>query len=159
MKNFKLKQARSEIKANPAQVGKAVYDILSKPQERQEVGETVEAMTARYYRELFDTITENKGKYESPFYIVVQRKKEFWATNVLRQWFISRQTRPAASFLRSDWPNADHDLWEIDTKDQRVQFLYTLPTAQDSASIMKNAQQYSPDLINTIKAFNEGKLA
>lgn len=140
-----------------SKVGKAVYDILSKPQESQEVGETVDAMGPRYFDELFDTISANRDRLPSPFFIVVLRKKEPWALNVLRQWFVARETRPSAKFLRHEFPNHDHDVWLINTKDEKFQLLWTLPTAKDSLTIIKNAECYHPDLIKWIQSYNEGK--
>ena len=96
-----LKMSKDKIKANPAKVGQAVYDVLSRPQGTQEVGETVDAMTDRYYQELFATISNAKKMYDDPFYVVVLRKKESWALNVVRQWYIARQTRPRSIYLRS----------------------------------------------------------
>ena len=157
--NLKLVQSRDEIKANPAQVGKAVYDILSNPNlGSQEVGETMDAMTPRYYKELMATIETNNKKYDDEYYIVVLRKKEPWAMNVLRQWFVARQSKPSAKVLREDYPNHDLDLWRIDPKQYSVNFVWTLPTAQDSRTILANKECYSEDLVKTITMFNEGKL-
>lgn len=160
MRNYKFIQDKSELAKNPAKVGQAVFDIISKPisGHGQEVGETIDEMTPRYYKELYATIDANLSKYTETFFIVVLRKKEPWAMNVLRQWFIARKTRPAASVLRNDYPNHDHDVWKINSKDQNVQFMWTLPTAQDSASIMKSPDLYDPNLVQTIESFNSGKL-
>lgn len=139
-------------------VGQAVYDILSKPTESQEVGETLDAMTPRYYKELFATVEENKSRYKCPFYIVVLRKKEPWALNVLRQWYIARQTKPLASVLRNNYPNYDHDVWIVGSHGQDVQLEWTLPTAQDARTIMKNKFMYQEDVIECIDKFNKGLL-
>ncbi len=157
--NLPLIVPRDKLKVKGAQVGKAVFDILSNPnQSSQEVGETMEAMTPRYYQELLATVSANQHKFEAPFFIVVLRKKEPWALNVLRQWFVSRQTKPSAATLREDYPNFDHDLWQINSKDSSINFIYTLPTAQDAATILKNKECYDPALVETIVKFNEGKL-
>jgi hypothetical protein len=155
---LKFVQPRDEVKLQGAKVGQAVYDILSKPtHDTQEVGETMEAMTPRYYQELLATVEANKDKYDT-FFIVVLRKKEAWAMNVLRQWFVARASKPSAATLREDYPNFDHDVWRIDNKDSSINFLWTLPTAQDSATILKNKDCYDPALVKTISDFNEGRL-
>lgn len=156
--NLKLVQSRDEIKKDPAKVGQAVYDILSKPQSSQEVGETADAMAPKYFKELLAAVDGNKDKFESPFYVVVLRKKEPWAMNVLRQWFVSRGTRPDPKVLRQDYPNHDHDVWKVDSKSYDVALQWTLPTRQDSASILKSADQYDPSLVKWIKQFNNGSL-
>lgn len=141
-----------------SKVGKAVFEIMSKPQELQEVGETLEAMTPRYYEELFATVYANKDKYDAPFYITVLRKKEPWAINILRQWFIARQTCPTAKFLRDSYPNHDHDVWKINFPKSEFRLEWTLPTAQDSRTILQNRELYNEDLVKWIMQFNAGTL-
>lgn len=157
-KTLKLIQSRDEIKSDPAKVGQAVYDIATKPQYEQSVEETLDAMTPKYIDELYKTIDENKKNFKTTFYIVVLRKKEFWAMNVLRQWYVARQTRPSARVMREDYPNHDHDVWRVDPVACTVDFMWTLPTKQDCKTITDHPNQYSAELVATIKMFNEGKL-
>lgn len=159
MKALKLIQSRDEIKSDPAKVGKAVYDILSKPQSSQTVEETIEAMAPKYFQELLDCAESNKEKFESPFYIIVLRKKEFWAINVLRQWYVARQSKPSAKILRADYPNHDHDVYEIDSKSHEIKLIWSLPTKQDADTIIKNKQLYDEQTVGFIQDFNLGKLA
>jgi hypothetical protein len=141
-------------------VGKAVYDILCKnPSHTQEVGETIEGMSPRYRKELIDTIEKNIGKYKSPFYVVVLRKKEVWAMNVLRQWYVARQTRPSAKVLRRDYPNHDHDVWKVDGKTHQIDLEWSLPTAQDAKAILKTPDSYDRDVVKWLRLFREGRLA
>ena len=157
-----LKVSRDKIKANPSQVGKAAFELLSNPIPKQEVQETVDAMTPRYYKELMDTINNTLRKYEKTYYIVVLRKKETLGgnvTNVLRQWYVDRQTKPTAHFLRNEFPNHDHDVWEISPSTKEASFMWTLPTKTDCKSILKNRHFYDPSLVKTIQDFNAGKLA
>lgn len=156
--NLPLKVSAESLNPNPAKVGAAAASLLSKPYAPQSAEETTEAMTSRYYEELLSTVAANEKKYESPFYIVVLRKKEPWAINVLRQWFIARQTRPTPEFLRNEYPNHDHDLYKIDSKSGDVHLCWTLLSAQDCASVLKNKDAYSEDLVNWIMQFNRGTL-
>ena len=153
--------SRDKIKKNPARLGQAVYDILSKDQHMQTVEETTAAMTPKYFEELMKAVDRGCKDFESPFYIVVQRKKETLAgqvMNVLKHQYVTRQTRPYANFLRSEFPNADHDLYEVDSEKGTMTLLYTLPTAQDSKTILKNAECYDPKLVEWIVAYNRGTL-
>lgn len=156
-----LKVSRDKLKKDPSKLGKAVYDILSKPQATQTVEETMEAMTPKYFEQLMDAANRGAKVYQSPYYVIVQRKKETIAgqvMNVLKHAYIDRQTRPKAKFLRENWPNADHDVYEIDKTKGTISLLYTLPTSQDSKSILKNESLYDPNLVRWIKAFDAGKL-
>lgn len=154
----KLSWEKDEKTQRSSKVGEACYEILSKPQEMQEVGETLDAMTPRYWKELYETIYANKDKLSAPFYIVVLRKKEPWALNILRQWFIARQTKPTPAFLRETYPNHDHDLWRVNFPSSQVALEWTLPTAQDSATILKSRWLYHEDLVKWIVQFNAGRL-
>lgn len=158
LQNAKLRQSKDELKKDPAQVGKAVYESLLKPQEMQEVGETIEAMTPKYYEQILETVNSNSSKYDSPFYVVVLRKKEPWALNVLRHWYVARQTKPSAFVLREDYPNFDHDVWKVDGHSRDISLMWTLPTKQDAASILKNRWMYHEDLVKWITLYNEGRL-
>jgi hypothetical protein len=153
---------REKIKKNPAKLGQAVYDILSKDnQPIQTVEETIEAMTPMYFEELMKAVDKGCKDYEAPFYIVVQRKKETIAgtvSNVLHHKYIARQTKPFASFLRHEWPHADHDLYEVDSDKGTMTLVYTLPNAQDAKTILKNADCYDPKLVEWIVQYNNGRL-
>ena len=141
-------------------VGQAALNLLTKANsiyEMQEVQETVDAMTPAYYAELEDTIAKNRHKYESPFYVVCLRKKENFFINVLRQWFIARQTQPLACVLFRDYPNHDHDVWEIDSQGE-PKLKWTLPPGQEMQTIMKNPHLYHSDLVSWIKKYQDGFL-
>lgn len=152
---------KHKIKKNPAKLGAAVYDILSKEQPMQTVEETMEAMTPKYFEQLMQAIEKGCKDFKPPFYVIVQRKKETIGgsvVNVLKHQYITRQTRPYANFLRSEWPNADHDLYEINADKGTITLVYTLPNAQDSKTILKNAECYDPQLVQWIKDYDQGKI-
>lgn len=156
-----LVMPRDKIKKDPSKLGQAVYDILSKEQQDQSVEATVDAMTPKYFEELSKAVDKGCKDFESPFYIVVQRKKETIGgsvMNVLKHQYVTRQTKPYAYFLRSEFPNADHDLYEINSEKGTMTLLYTLPNAQDSKTILKNAECYDPKLVEWIVAYNCGNL-
>lgn len=155
---LKLVQSRDEIKANPSKIGQAVYDIMSKPQYDQTAEETTAAMTSKYYQELYKTIDDHKAEFQSPYYIVVFRKKEPWTINTLHQWYVSRQSRPSAKHIRGEHPHHDYDVWKIDTKACTVDFQWTMLSKQDCGTVMQHPELYDPELVATIKMFNEGKL-
>lgn len=141
-------------------VGQAAFSLLEKAHrthEMQEVQETVDSMTPAYFAELEDCIKKNKHKYSSPFYVVCLRKKENFFVNVLRQWFIARQSKPFASTLMQDYPNHDHDLWEINSHGE-PSLKWTLPPGQEQQTIMKNPHLYHSDLVQWIKDFQNGTL-
>ena len=156
-----LVMSRDKIKKDPSKLGQAVYDILSKEQHTQSVEQTVDAMTPKYFEELSKAVDEGCKKFKSPFYIVVQRKKETIGgaiMNVVHHKYVTRQTRPLAKFLRDEFPNADHDLYEVNSEKGTMTLVYTLPTAQDSKTILKNPEMYDPKLVEWIIYYNQGRL-
>jgi len=153
--------SKDKIKKDPSKLGQAVYDILNKEQQVQTVEQTVDAMTPKYFEELSKAVDEGCKKFESPFYIVVQRKKETVGgaiMNVLHHKYVTRQTKPRAVFLRTEFPNADHDLYEVNSEKGTMTLVYTLPNAQDSKTILKNSEMYDPKLVEWIVAYNQGIL-
>ena len=140
--------------------GKVAYDLLHKgieSNERQEVQETIDAMTPAYLAELEDCAKKNCRKFDGAFYIVCLRKKEAFFINVIRQWFVARQTKPLPDVLFRDYPNHDHDVWEV-TPSGETKLLWSLPPGQEQLTIMKNPNQYHKDLVNWIKDFQNGCL-
>lgn len=141
-------------------VGQAAYRLLDRAHEThemQEVQETINAMTPAYYSELESTIVKNRGRYCAPFYIVCLRKKENFFINVLRQWFIARQTQPLACVMFRNYPNHDHDVWEIDANGE-PKLKWTLPPGQEMQTIMKKPYRYHSDLVKWIKDYQDGFL-
>lgn len=141
-----------------SKVGEKIYEFMQKPQERIEVGEIVEEYSKKYVQEIQDTVNNNLDKYKSPFYIVVLHKKEPWSVNVMRNWFIARQTKPLASVLRHDYPNHSHTVYEVDSTAHKVDVLWNLPTKQDSRTIKKAKDLYDPTLVKWITDFETGRL-
>lgn len=139
-------------------VGQAVYDILSKPQENIEVGEILDEYKHEYLEEILTCINENKNKYEPPFYIVVLTKKEPWALNVMRNWFIARQTKPSAKWMRDQFPNFMQTVYSWHNKKEELKILWSLPIAQDAAVVLKNKDLYDPQLVKWVQDYDAGNL-
>jgi hypothetical protein len=157
----KLVVPKSCLSKSTAKVGEAVYNILSKEQKDQSVEETISAMTEKYFDELMKAAESGKDRFQSPYYVVVTRKKETLAgnvSNVLFHKYTTRQTKPKAKFLREEFPNADHDLYEIDAKNGSITLVFTLPTEQDSNTVLKNKHLYDPQLVKWIQDYNAGYL-
>lgn len=133
-----------------AKVGKAVYDILSKDQPMQTVGETVEAMSPAYLEELKDCVLKNQDRYESPFYVVVLGKKEMFALNAVRQWFIARQSCPLSTTLMNDYPNYFHEVYTFNKESGDCRLLWCLPAIWVHKEIMNHAETYHPQLVQWV---------
>lgn len=156
--NPQLVVSKDDIKPNPSKVGEKVYEFLQKPQDNIEVGEIIEEYAKSYVKEIQDVVSKGIHKYESPFYIVVLHKKEAWAVNVMRNWFVARQSKPSARTLRQDYPNHSHTVYCFDIKNHELKLLWNLPTWQDGLTILKNKHLYHPELVQWIQDFDSKKL-
>lgn len=156
--NPKLKVHKSEVNQNPSKVGQAVHDLSQKAPEHLSVEDIISEYGDKYTKEIVSALETNANKYEAPFYIVVLHKKEPWAVNVLRNWFVSRQTRPSASVLLMDYPNHMHTVYSYDKRTSELKLLWSLPTAQDAITIKKNGHLYDPQLLDWIRRYESGEL-
>lgn len=149
---------KSKIKKDSAKVGQAVYDILKKDQAPIEVQEVINEYQGKYLQEMESCIKQNMDKYEPPFYIIVLTKKEPWAMNVMRNFFIARQTRPLCAHLRHEYPNFMSTVYSFDKKKSELKILWSLPIKQDAAVVLKNRHLYDPQLVKWIEDCNSGTL-
>lgn len=155
---MKLIIPRDEINPNPSKVGQAAYDILSKPQPLQEVGETIDMITPDYLDELKKTVEENRSKYNPPFYVLVLGKKEFYAINVVRHWFVARQTCPLSSDLMRDYKNFFHEVYKYDDRTGDCVLLWVLPAIWTHEEILNHWETYDPQLVAWLWDHYQGKL-
>lgn len=139
-------------------VGQAVVDILSKDQPDQTVEETIEAFGPDFVKELQDTIEKNKGKYQSPFYVFILTKKEMWAVNVVRNFFIARQTNPSGLEMVKQYPNYMKTLYKVDSKKGTLELKWSIPGHQECLSICKTPSSYDPELVSWILQCYAGNL-
>lgn len=133
-----------------ARVGQAVADFSTKEALPMTCGELLEGFSAEFIKEFEKTINDNLGKFKDPFYILVLTKKEFWAENVIRNWFIPRQTAPYASNLMIEYPNHTKTLYIIDGTKGDLKVAWSIPAYQDCLSILKNPFIYSQELVKWI---------
>ena len=141
-----------------ARVGQAVADILSKNNSPMTCEEVLEGFGARFAQELESTINENMGKYESPFYVFALTKKEFWADNIVRNWFVARQTPPHALEMMIQYPGYTKTLYAINSTKGDLKVAWSIPGLEECKSICRNPGIYSTDLVEWIKQCFEGKL-
>ena len=149
---------QKEEKKEPAKVGKAVQEILSKDQPVVEVGEVISEYADEYTEMVKKTIADNLHKYDETFYVVVLTKKEPWAVNVMRNWFIAKRYKPSARYIRNNHPNHMQTVYSFNPKDCELKLLWNLPTYQDAVVILKNWALYHSDLVKWIRDYESGKI-
>lgn len=153
-----LKTSKDKLNKSTSKVGQAVYDILKKDQNPTSVEEILDEYQHKYTQEIEDTIQNNIDKYDPPFYIVVLTKKEPWALNIMRNWFIARQTRPTVKYLRGEYPNYMNTVYSVDKRSSELKILWSLPIKQDADVILRNKHLYDPQLVKWIEDCDSGAL-
>lgn len=127
-------------------VGQALSDVWDKDQSAQSVEETLEEWGPDFALQLEQCIQDNKEKYKGPFFIFVLTKKEMWAQNLVRNWFIARKTEPSKADMMADYAHATKTLYKIDAIRGRLDLLWTLPGIEDCKSIARTPESYDPSL-------------
>lgn len=128
-------------------VGAATKEILEKPQHEYQVQEIIDEYANKYVKELETAVQENCKRFESPFYVVVLHKKEPWALNVLRNWFIGRQTCPSIQTMWNSYKNFMHTIYEVDGDKGDIRLVRSLPSPDEAKVIVKNFHLYDSDLV------------
>lgn len=139
-------------------VGQEVFDILSKDQPMQTVGETLDTFGPDFAKFMEKTVEDNKEKYKSPFYILVLTKKDYFMPNLIRNWFISRQTPPHAFNLMEDYTNATKTLYIVDAQKGLCKLLWSLPGLDECFSIARHPLTFAPELVRWIELCFNRKL-
>ena len=141
-----------------ARVGQAVHDILNSSQSTTTVEEILDEYSLKFVKELEDTISKNEHKYDNVFHVFVLSNKEMWAENVVRNWFIARETAPDALDMVAQYPNHCKILYEVNKKSGELKVRWTIPGIQDCISIVKNPGLYDPTLYKWICDCFKGSL-
>src|SRR5271170_4336109 len=134
-------------------LGKLVQDAMSKPQGHVEVNELGNEMTDKYMMELFTTVEAGKKVYKDDFFVVVLTKREFVLTNVLRNFFLYRQSCPT--------PNYDQAVYHYQKKDNKLVLLWVIPDREFSFHIKDNILSLDKefkDLSQFVLDFADGTL-
>lgn len=139
-----------------SKVGQAVFEILSKKQPDVEVGEIISEYADEYAEQVREAVRRGALEYKNPFYIVVLHKKEAWALNVLRNWFITRQYKPFSSVMWRLFPNFTHTVYEYNGNELKI--LWSLPSPQEGKVILQNWHLYHPQLVKWVRDAQNGAL-
>jgi hypothetical protein len=141
-----------------ARVGQAVTDILSQDQPSYTAGEILDGFGMKFAEQLELTVNDSIGKFKNPFYILALTKKEFWADNVVRNWFIPRQTPPYGMDMMQQYPNHTKTLYIVDGQKGAIKVVWSIPAYADCISIAKQKALYHPELVDWVFKCFERKL-
>jgi hypothetical protein len=120
--------------------------------DRQEVGETNEALMQRFKDIIEDAVQKNydkgvKGKY----YIHIWLQKEPYANNAIRIYPQCRRTRP------SPYQGNDHYLWSVQDGGN-VTFEWCIPSKEITRYVLANPNKFDPDYVRQLRAYTRDKI-
>lgn len=144
-----------QLEENRKTVGACAVDLLVNSPGKQEVGETTQEMTKGYIEELIKTAKKGEELYgkEKHFYLCVQTRRERLLTNVIRNQFYPRQTRPT--------PHYDLALYFYEPKDEKITFIWCIPDRDTVLEMMDETFIPRPEerqLYGFVKSFINGTL-
>lgn len=139
------------VKGSDKTYGQLMQDAAAKT-DRQEVGETVAPIMARFKDIIEDAVQKNhekgvKGKY----YIHIWVQKEPFAQNALRIYPQCRLTRP------SPYQGHDHYLWSVEDGGI-VKFEWCIPKKEVVKHILTNPNEFDPEYVRMLRRYCNDKL-
>lgn len=139
------------VKGSDKTYGELMLEARQKT-DKQEVGETLEAVMKRFQDIIEDAVQKNyekgvKGKY----YIHIWVQKEPYAQNALRIYPQCRRTRP------SPYQGHDHYLWSVDDGGL-VKFEWCIPRKEVVKFILKNPNQFDKDYVAMLRRYCTDKI-
>lgn len=151
---------REKKPTNPTKsVGSVVLDMMSKSESPLTAGDILDGFSEKYIEVLKSTVDKEAHRYKSPFYVLVLSAKEMWAPNLVRNWFVARQTAPIALDMVELYPNHTKTLYSIVKEGQgEITLCWTLPGLPECESILKSPYLYHEDLVRWIKECFSGTL-
>lgn len=119
-------------------VGKLSLDLIDGASELDHSStEQMQQQLEDYERNVLECIESGKKTYPHDFYIVVETKKEPKLQNVLRNYFFHRSTCPT--------PTYDNVVYKYHKNDERVEFLWVLPSKETYKMMLNHALEIDAD--------------
>jgi len=100
-------------------VGKIALDLMSQPQENQDSIAQTREMLSDYEKNFYEAFKRGKAQFNGDFYLVVLTKKERTMQNVIRNYFLVRESCPT--------PNNDQIVYRYDNKKDIADLLWVIP--------------------------------
>jgi hypothetical protein len=142
MREKKVKETKSFTSQEAAKLAES-------PAPAPQVGEIV-SEEHKVYEQMFDSIISKHRDFAPIYFISIITKKDAFQPNVIRRRWVVRKSCP-----NPDW---DQEIYSFNNNLSELRLEWTLPSFQDSLTIMKNKDIYDPQLVGFIQSFRDGKL-
>lgn len=120
-------------------VGQAALNLLEKGDQKQSVVDTQKEMLGNYLDQVIEAAERGEKLFglENLFYVCVQTRRERLLSNVIRNQFYPRQTRPR--------PEYDLALYSYDPKTEDLRFEWCIPAKDMVEYILQNKHELPSD--------------
>lgn len=134
-------------------VGKIALDLQQKTPDTNDPIELQREMQKDFERNVLECVERGKKLFSGDFFVVVETKKERLFQNVLRNYFIPRETCPT--------PTYDNAVYHYKKFTDSLEFLWVIPS-KDTCELFLNNVLHIPEdqkeLLNYIIDFANGTL-
>ena len=117
-------------------VGKISSELLKKAPDSRDPIELQREIHKTYEKDFYECLRRGRQQYTGEYYVVVLTKKERLMENVLRNYFLCRTSCPT--------PEYDQTVYKIH-KDDKIQFLWVLPSKDTCEMFIRHAGEIVPD--------------
>ena len=138
-------------------VGKHALELMTKIPDSRDPVELEREMHKEYEKNVLECAATFKQANTIPigkwFYVVVLTKREPLMPNVLRHYFLARSSCPT--------PDYDQAVYAYDPHDDRIDFLWVIPSKDACLHLKDNALQVADaekDLLKFVLQFADGTL-
>ncbi len=119
-------------------VGSVALGLIQGAQELDHSAfEQMQEQLQEYESNIFTCVDAGRKLYPRDFFIVVETKKEPKLKNVLRNYFIHRQSCPT--------PTYDNVVYKYHRSDDHLEFLWVLPSRDTYKMLIKHALEIAPE--------------
>jgi len=133
-------------------VGQEAVKRLQNVDTKQGIIDTEREANKEYVSEIQKCVNAHSS-WDDPFYVVVCIKKEQLLENVIRRYFLARQSLPT--------PQWDQDVWRYDPKSGNLEYLWSLPDENTAKWMAGNPNDIHPEqhqLLQFVLDFLDKKL-
>lgn len=133
--------------------GEHYLELMQKNPEEIDVVEMQQEMQKDWMKNIIECVDTNKKKFPGDFYVVIETKREVILSNVIRNYFIGRQSCPT--------PNYDNTVWKYHRDEDRLEFLWVIPSRETCYTYLGQKDKVDPseyELLKLIQDFADGTL-
>lgn len=110
-------------------IGKISQELLQKEPDTRDPIELQREIHKSYEANIMECVENSKKTYPNDFYVVVETKKERLMPNVIRNYIFARHSCPTPSY--------DQTVYKYHRKEDRVEFLWVIPS-KDTCELLRN---------------------